>query len=334
MWFSAARFPRSVPWALAVLTLGACVQTGPDYGTQSGAGTMRRSTSASGSTSGSSTGSSTGATSGGATTGTGASTGSSGSASATTGGPQDCPLSGTELSLTDCDGGYIEIITNLVQYAKHGNPPPQSPVVVMDINNGAATATSDSCGYVRVCAPSGSDVSMSLNVTGYEPLVFATVQANTSTQIPNSPGLPLLPQDTVATLLLSAALPYNPDLAVVLASIYPHDFDGGWGAAPSGPCSNKAGWVISLEQLDGGLVDSNVCYTDLVTCLATGYTASNGFVLFYNIDPAVGQVQITAYQDAGIDCENPEEALPWELTGSVYLLNGYISYVPYIVAAP
>ena len=308
-----------------------CVSTGSGYGAASGSG-KRPSAAGTSSTSGTGAGA-VGST--GTGTAVGGSAAASGGSSGTCGSVSNCPAEGTVLPLTDCgDGGLVEIIANLVDFTQQEDL--TCPVSITDFNNEQFSSVPDDCGYVRLCVAPGTQLSMSLNVNGYLPLLFATIDAQASGQIPNLPGVPLLTSGLLG-LLVNGLPDYDPTAPIVLASIYPHNFQEA-GAEPTGACATRGGYTLWLVDQDGGTVDAGLCYSSYTgTCLKET-SAQGGFALFYNLDPSTGPVSVRADSavddDAGTVCPNLESSLPWQLTGFVYLQNQTISYLPYIVAAP
>jgi hypothetical protein len=298
------------------LALGACAPGGPPSN-NGGVATSRRS----GSTGGASTG------------GSGTTSGGQNSCNAN---PGSCPAPETLEPLDDCSGDQVELVANLVDFNFTSNSEPITcPILLTDIDNPNLSVSTDLCGYIRYCVASGTQISFLAQVNGYIPLSFATVDVMQSTQILQ--GIPMAKSALLSQL--STFLPNaNTSDGMVIVEVQPVNPSPSSDAGVAGQaCANKQGWELWLVDSSGDYVDAGVAYLVNDTLDPTaGGTDPTGFAFFYNVDPGLQTVQPRGYRardtlsDGGALCGNPESGPPLGFTGSVALLGGDLSVIPYV----
>ena len=301
------------------LSLVACSAGGPPT-TNGGQATSRR-------------GSSTGG--GGETGGNGSTTGGQGACNPS---PGSCPPPGTHAPLDNCPG-QVELVANLVDFDfASSSEPVICPIILTDLYNPDLSVTTDLCGYIRYCIAAGTQISFSAQVAGYIPVNFATMVVQDSSQIPDTPGIPMAKTSLLSQL--PTFLPNaDPSDAMVIVEVQAVDPSPNPDAGPDAQaCANPEGWQVWLEDASGDPIDAGMAYliNDTLDPSST-HTDSNGFVFFYNVDPSVQTVSPRGYRqrdalpDGGSRCGNPENGPPLGFTGRVPIIGGDLSVIPYLV---
>jgi hypothetical protein len=234
--------------------------------------------------------------------------------------------------------GLVELVANLVDFNfTTSSQPITCPILLTDLLNPALSVATDLCGYIRYCVMPSTEISFSAQVSGYVPVNFATIVVAQSTQV--TPGIPMARKSILSQL--PNFLP-NVDTsdAMVIVEVQPVDPsprpDAGVAAQD---CANPEGWTIWLVDSSGNTVDAGSAYLAGPTLdPAAPYTDPTGFAFFYNLDPAVQSVSPRGHRmrdaplpDGGPLCGNPESGPPLGFTGSVPLISGDLSVIPYLV---
>jgi hypothetical protein len=268
--------------------------------------------------------------------GTGGSGSTSGGSASCNASPGSCPAPDTVEPLNDCSGGQVELVANLVDFNFTSTSEPITcPIRLTNLINPSLSVSTDLCGYIRYCVTPGTEVSFQASVNGYIPMNFATLVVGQSTQI--QPGIPM------ARSALQAQLPTflpnaNTSDAMVIVEVQPENPSPKSDAGVAGQaCANKQGWALWLVDANGDFVDAGLAYlvNDTLDPTATG-TDPTGFAFFYNVDPGLQTVQPRGARardklpDGGVLCGNPESAPPLGFTGSVPVLGGDLSVIPYV----
>ncbi len=266
--------------ALLIFALAGCTAGDSTYGTVGGHGASH--STASGATHGATStatagasSSSTGTSSGASTTG-GASTGGSATGSVAR---LSCPA-----VLSGCDAGESELLSQV--YDATLQTPIGAAVLVDNLENPGMTGVTGQAGIVEVCVPAGTIVAPQIQVNGYLHTIFNDIVMAKSQCFP---AIQLF-SSSVWSGLSAGIQGFDPSLATVVVSV------GRAGAVTCG----LSGWTIWAAQADGGPVAASVTYTSgLAIAPAATSTDTEGLAVIFNIDPAVGVVQVFGSQDGG-----------------------------------